>query len=145
MPRGVLGRLIRTGSTSSTLKAGFNASQVRSLQTRLKNLKSAAGPAEVSRVLHHHGKNVVGRIKAKAPVDTGRLRREVEYTVSKERLEVTSRAIDPDTGFDYAYIQNWGSSAARIPATYYFTNTVKRLFRDISDDINRRIINAMRS
>ena len=71
-------------------------------------------PEEIQRILRHEAANVVGRMKQDAPVDTGRLRREIEAVVRKDNeVVVSSKAIDPQTGIDYAPIREYGLDGNR--------------------------------
>ena len=124
------------------LQFNTDANQHRALQQRIKALKSIFGPAEIDRVLQHHANNLVGRIKQEAPVDTGRLRRNVKSETfalfGNNAVRVVSSAIDPQTGEDYTYVQNFGDPTRNIPATYYFTRTAANFARKIYDDLGRR-------
>ena len=69
-------------------------------------------------------------MRQQAPVDTGRLRSNIEaQTTLFNTVEVESVAIDPETGEDYAYVQEHGSRHVR--AQPYFNKNIawwKRTF-----------------
>lgn len=121
----------------------INPQQYKSIRKRFDTLKKFAGEKEYLRIMEHHAKNTVGRIKQDAPVDTGRLRREVSYEMAVNGVHLRSRAIDPDTGEDYAYVQNYGDSARNIPATYYWSKNIPLMIQRIHRDISRRLKEAI--
>ena len=96
----------------------------------------------VDRSLAHNAKQTIGRMRKDAPVDTGRLRREIKYTQSKHNITFTSKAIDPEDGRDYAPIQEYGSRY--VKAQPYFNKNVRRFFVETGKDLTRRINNIIK-
>ena len=106
------------------LKTGLRINQLdlKHLNNKINELSDLGGLGETRKVLEHVGSQSTGRMKQSAPVDTGRLRREVEYTVRVTKAEsdliMESEAIDPETKIDYAPIQEYGLNGVR-PTPYF--------------------------
>ena len=93
----------------------------------------------VEKTLKHEARNAIGKMKRDAPVDTGRLRREIKYDQKFHDVTFTSKAIDPDTGKDYAPDQEYGTRY--IKAHPYFNRNVRLFFDKVRKDIRRKIKN----
>ena len=121
------------------LKSGIFISPVstRHLKKKLAELEKA--PKELQRILKHEANQTVGRMKQDAPVDTGRLRRKIETEVRLDNeVIVTSEAIDPRTGVDYAPLQEYGIG---VPERRYFRKNIDILRFRLKERINRALIN----
>ena len=69
-------------------------------------------------------------------IDTGRLRRSVEADyIGKNRVRVTSEAIDPRNKVDYAPFQEYGTR--HIHARPYFYKTVRRVAKKLRKFIQK--------
>ena len=91
------------------LKAGIEVNKVdiRKLHKKISALEKY--PKGMDKIIKHEAENAVGRMKKEAPVDTGRLRREIEVEpLNKKTVLISSVAIDPRTGIDYAPIREYG-------------------------------------
>lgn len=116
----------------------------RSTLTRMHkkmNALKAVSQNELIRSMEHAAKNAVGRMKQDAPVDTGRLRREVEYKVTNDDIIITSEAIDPETKVDYAPIQEHGLG---VPPQPYFFKNIRWMTTKLVDDISRKLAQVAR-
>ena len=120
------------------LKTGIRINQgdLKNLKDKIDKLRDY--PKEVFRIATHEANNAVGRMKQDAPVDTGRLRREIEtYALfGAKEIIIKSEAIDPRTGVDYAPLQEYGIGVPRRPffrdnADVFFTRLRQRLDRTI--------------
>ena len=115
----------------------------------LKNLKKKFNKLHhysfdgVERSIQHVASQAVGRMKKSAPVDTGRLRREIGYTTSHQNLIIFSEAFDPETGEDYAPLQEYGSTRRGIRAQPFFYKNVRWMFDALYKDISRKINTIM--
>lgn len=74
------------------------------------------------RVLDNEAHHTLRKMKDDAPRDTGRLERNIQaQTLVSGGVEFTSEAIDPETGDDYAFIQEHGSRFVKAQP-YFFRN-----------------------
>ena len=104
------------------LKGGLRINKVdfKALNNKLNKIQEF--PKEAKAILRHEANQAVGKMKRDAPVDTGRLRREITATrVSGDDIVIESIAIDPKTGEDYATIQEFGGRNIR-PQPYFYHN-----------------------
>ena len=121
------------------LKTGIRINQgdLKNLKDKIDKLRDY--PKEVFRIATHEANNAVGRMKQDAPVDTGRLRREIEtYALfGAKEIIIKAEAIDPRTGVDYAPIREYGLDGHRVQpffrhnADVFFTRLRQRLDRTI--------------
>ena len=115
----------------------INKADLKHLIGKIDELENIS-KTDLKRSLNHIGKNTVGRMKRDAPVDTGRLRREVTYRVPSNRdIVLESKAIDPKTGVDYAPAQEYGLHGLRPQP--YFRHNARLGFRRLYEDLKRRI------
>ena len=85
----------------------INKVDVRKLHKKISALEKY--PKGMDQIIRHEAENAVGRMKQAAPVDTGRLRREINSEpLNKKTVLISSVAIDPRTGIDYAPIREYG-------------------------------------
>ena len=118
----------------------LNRSQLASLQSKMKQLGSLEA-SELSKAMAHAGTQTVGRMKQLAPVDTGRLRRNIEQEVRSDNIVFRSEAIDPKTRRDYAYVQEYGIG---VPPRPYFNKTIRNFFiPKFISELRRRINNII--
>ena len=118
----------------------INKTDLKHLNNKLKDLGSFSD-REVDKSMAHSAKQAVGWMRRDAPVDTGRLRREIDYRQSTYNVTLFSEAIDPETRIDYAPTQEFG--AGRIPAHPYFYKNVRRFFVYLHKDLKRRLHNIL--
>ena len=80
-------------------------------------------------------------MKKDAPEDTGRLKNNIEFEVKHklfhDEILFTSEAIDPDDGFDYAPVQEFGGRFN--PAKPYFWKNIRRFFGELDDSIDEKV------
>ena len=115
------------------------------LNKLIKKMRSlgATGP-EINRAMEIEANNAVSRMENRAPRDTGRLVRNIEYTRSKNAITFQSEAIDPVTGIDYAPIQEQPNGTFPFRTTPYFWRNIRQFERKIFTrigDILTKIIN----
>lgn len=113
------------------------------LVRKLRDLGAVDG--DFIKAMKIEGNNAVQRMERAAPVDTGRLRRNIEMEVHSKGIEIESRAVDPRTRVDYAPIQELPPGTLGIRTTPYFWRNVRQMhrklfgrFNDIITDILRR-------
>ena len=118
------------------LKARIFANKLdqKNLVKKIRSLEDY--PDEVRKVLIIEARNTVSRMRKDAPFDTGRLRREIEAIVRKDNeVVVSSEAIDPQTGIDYAPIREYGLDGYKEQPYFrhnrdiFFTRLRQRLTR----------------
>lgn len=120
----------------------LNQADLANLKKKIKQLQDFS-QKEVNLSLNHAGKSTVGRMKRMAPVDTGRLRREIEYTATSKDLIIESTGIDPDTQQDYAALQNYGTRF--YPGTQYFNRGIKWMIQFLTKDLSRKLRHIARN
>lgn len=85
----------------------FDSTDIDNAISKLRELSK-----EVDRIEKHMAEQTIGRAKANATkmkaVDTGRLRRNIEYKKTEDGFLIESEAIDPKTGKDYAPEVHYG-------------------------------------
>lgn len=118
----------------------MDRSTLTRMHKKMNELKAVSNK-ELVRSMEHVAKNTVGRMKQDAPVDTGRLRREVEYKVTNDDIIVTSEAFDPETGVDYAPIQEHGLG---VPPQPYFYKNIRWMTTKLVEDISRKLAQVAR-
>ena len=97
----------------------------------------------VEKTIQHVASQAVSRMRKAAPFDTGRLRREIDYTTAHQNLVIHSEAFDPETGEDYAPLQEFGSRRRGIRAQPFFYRNIRWMFDALYKDINRKIKNIL--
>lgn len=112
-------------------------SDLKRLNKKMKALE--AFPAELDAAIEHNASQAVGRMKQDAPVDTGRLRRQIHQTNQQGGLYIESEAIDPRDGRDYAHTQEYGGRY--FPAQPYFFKNIRVMISKLHRDIKRRLAN----
>lgn len=103
-----------------------------------------ATKAEVLNAIDKEAHNAEVRMKRAAPRDTGRLVRNIEVTRSRNFVQFDSEAIDPQSGIDYAPIQELPNGTMPFKTTPYFWRNIRQFQRKIFpriNDILTRIIN----
>lgn len=118
----------------------WNQKDLKNLKSKIKKLQEFS-QKEATLSLEHAGKNGVGRMRKNAPVDTGRLRREIEYTATDDDLIFESRAIDPVTKEDYAPVQEYGGRF--LKAQPYFFSGVRYAMSALMKDLRRKLKHIM--
>lgn len=118
-----------------------NKTQLKSINRKLAELEKFS-KKEVKSALRHAAANAVGRMKQDAPVDTGRLRRNIEYTVTNRGVNIVSEAIDPETGQDYAPVQEYGLRF--LPAQPYFRPNITKFIEELNRNLRRRLQQILR-
>ena len=111
----------------------INRFQLTGLRNKLKKLQSFS-QSEVNQTLRHVGQNYLGRMKKDAPVDTGRLRRNIEFIQRPLGASFISEAIDPITKVDYAPIQEISQFG-----TPYFYKNVRRFLTALNNELHRKL------
>ena len=123
-----------------------NKADLKNINRKLDLLSKVAGPREVLAAMDKVGKQTVNRMKQEAPVDTGRLRTNVEYNAihrqSHTDLRFESEAIDPVTRVDYAPIQEHGLNGL-TPQPYFFHN-VRQAWKELRQELTAAINKALR-
>ena len=112
------------------LRAGIraNKSDLKALKKKIKELNQFTW--EGKKILLHEAERTAARIKRDAPVDTGRLRREVDVEkVTNDDIIITSVAIDPESRVDYAPFQEYGTRKIR-PRPYFYRN-IRLMIKDL--------------
>ena len=123
-------------------RLGINSQDKVRLDLIFKRLKRFS-TEEVKASLNHIADNTEGRMRQLAPVDTGRLRREILVKVISEAIFFQSEAIDPETKADYAPLQEYGTR--HWPAQPYFYPAIRWGHFALVKDLNRRMQNVLRA
>lgn len=115
-----------------------NKADLANLKKKIEELKKF--PGAVHKVLKHSASQAVGRMKQQSPVDTGRLRREIEYNADQKGVVyIEAVAIDPETKKDYAPEQEYGGRY--FPAQPFFYNNIRlmisKLFKEITISLSK--------
>lgn len=96
------------------------------------------------RILHDEAQDTIVRMKAQAPVKTGRLKQNIGFIPrGNDDIIFHSQAIDPDTGENYPPLQEFGTRF--YPAQPYFYRNVRQFFSDVRARLGaelRKIINS---
>ena len=124
------------------LKSGIKISPIskRNLNRLLKEVETFTGDAK--RIIKHEADNAVGRMKQDAPVDSGRLRREIEARrINKDDVIIESIAIDPATGRDYAPIQEYGLLGYKEQP--YFRKNIRLFIDRLTQRLQRALKNKI--
>ena len=89
---------------------------------------------DARQVIENTAQATVKKMKREAPKDTHRLERNItaQYTIDGT-VQIESEAIDPETGVDYAYIQEYGLS--RFKTTPYFRKNIQYFIRKVERDL----------
>ena len=125
------------------LRAGIklNKTDLRNLQNKIAALE--AFPKTANKILKHEADQAVGRMKRDSPYKTGRLRREIEVkSQTADDILITSEAIDPKTGVDYAPVREYGLDG--YPAQPYFRHNIDLMYVKLRDRIRRKLIDINR-
>ena len=102
------------------------------------SLLQKMGDTGVNKALNEEARKIVGVMKSEAPVDTGRLRTNIEYSNrGGSGLVIESSAIDPNTGEDYAPIQEYGGR--NIKHTPYFNHNVRKFISNLHANLRKRL------
>lgn len=116
---------------SLSITININQADLKRVKMKLKALRNFSKD-ELKKSLTHFAAQTTGRVKRRAPVDTGRLRREVTGKVSNGNMaNFTSIAIDPETREDYAPIQEHEQP--------YFFSTIRMGTRKLVEDLTRKL------
>lgn len=110
------------------MKAGYrvNKRDLRALNTRLRSL-GAATKKDVVQTLKDFGIRSQYDVKREAPVDTGNLKQNVNWTMlDPNTVQVQSIAIED--GFDYAPVQEFGN-IYRSGKPYFYPNIKRNIKR----------------
>ena len=86
-------------------------------------------------LLDFEAKQAYKRMLKDAPVDTGLLERNIKLTNKGKNIIFESKAIDPDTGIDYAPDQDLPPGTLDIRTTPYFAKNIRRMKRDFKNQI----------
>ena len=98
---------------------------------------------DVVRRINNQTDIAVRNMIREAPVDTGRLQRQiVSERISDNSVIIFSEAIDPDTGVDYAPIQDQGGRHNR--PTYYFTRNINKYVFNVMEDLRKSLIRVLK-
>ena len=98
--------------------------------------KLGATDADFKKALRIETRNAVARMERAAPVDTGRLRRNIESEITPKGAIIQSEAIDPKTKVDYAPIQELPNGTLPIRTTPYFWRNVRQMQRKLFGRMN---------
>lgn len=109
----------------------FNKTELDLIQDKLAALARLSS-VDLQEIMSQESDKIVDDMKAKAPVDTGRLKTNIRVTKRQHKVIFTSEAIDPETNFDYAPIQEHRHRP-------YFYRTARKGFRELYNRINERI------
>ena len=95
---------------------------------------SATFGFSVDKVMDSNARNTLAKMKKDAPVDTGRLRRNItaQYAIDN-KVDFSSEAIDPETKEDYAPKQEFGTRF--LPAQPYFYKNINAFKRRFEADV----------
>ena len=130
------------------LKVGIeiNQADLKHLTKKLKILKNTAGKGTTKALVDGVGLQTTSKMKQQAPVDTGRLRTNVSYTTyvtdTRSELIMESEAIDPNTGRDYAPVQEYGLNGLR--AQPYFQHNARWGFEQLYKRLTAAITRALK-
>ena len=92
-------------------------------------------------ILENFGATVNRKMNAYVPIDTGQLQRSLRYEVGADSIEFEARALDPDTGEDYAPIQEYGGYNAQgqyINPQPYFRRAIIEEIGTLDDALLQR-------
>ena len=119
----------------------LDKSSLANIDKMLAQLEELGG--DTANIINVEAKNTVRRMERDAPIDTGRLSRNIEFhQTDKHSVEIESEAIDPETGVDYAPIQEFGLGNGRN--TPYFFKNIRRMKSNIIRRVNRRITKILK-
>ena len=127
------------------LEIKANQTQLKNIEKKLEMLREY--PEDAGRVIKHTSEQAVGRMKSYATemgaVDTGRLRRNIEWEPKGDfGANITSEAIDPTTGRDYAPTVHYGlarSGRNSVPRPYF-----QRGVQWLVSELNKRLREAIK-
>ena len=118
-----------------------NKIDLKRLNSLFNELRAIDGDAD--QVINVEAKNTVRRMERQAPVDTGRLKREIHFVhTGVGSVEFESEAIDPDTGVDYAPAQEFGTRFFK--AQPYFFHNIRLFRRDLFNSLRKAINRKIR-
>ena len=89
----------------------------------------------VFKLLDHEAQQAYKRMLRDAPYDTGLLRRNIELTRTPETFIFESKAIDPETGIDYAPDQDLPRGTLDVKTTPYFAKNIRRMIKDFERQV----------
>ena len=125
------------------LRAGIklNKTDLKNLQNKISAL--SAFPGTANQIMKHEAEQAVGRMKRDSPFKTGRLRREIEVkSQTVDDILITSEAIDPKTGVDYAPIREYGLDG--YAAQPYFRHNIDLMYVKLGNRIRKKLIEINR-
>ena len=118
-----------------------NKADLKNLNSKLKALEGS--PVVLNKITKHEAQQAVGRMRRDAPVDTGRLRRDIEIVKqTKDDIIIESSAVDPVTKVDYAPIQEYGLHGLKPQP--YFRKNIREMFSRLTNRLNlaiKKIVN----
>ena len=95
-------------------------------------------PKIAKKIIKSEADKAVVRMKKDAPFDTGRLKRNIKVTnVTSDDLTIKSEAINPTTGVDYSYAQEYGLGPGKF--TPYFRHNVHILITRLSARLKKAL------
>ena len=123
-----------------TLKEGFEVNErdfkaLKSKMDELRDLDETIAPNIMKRV----GEEIAEEMWRYAPVDTGRLRREISFKSGDDWVTWESEAIDPQTKRDYAPLQEFGTRFFRAHPYFYPS------LRGAIPELNHRLTQAIKT
>ena len=105
----------------------YSEADFAALYKKMDELKAVGGRGATG-IIERQVKNTVGRMKKDAPVDTGNLRSRIDYEKAGKVFTIESEARDPETGINYAPIQEFGAPGIRN--TPFFYGNIRLFIRD---------------
>ncbi len=113
-----------------------NKNDEKRLLNKLKSLDKF-GETDVDKIMQNESVKTVDRMENNAPFDTGRLRRNIDFSHQVDIIEFYSEAIDPETKKDYAPSQEFGGRFFR--AQPYFYKNIKKHLQNVRVALANRI------
>lgn len=110
------------------------------IATRVKNLENLASKEELGTLFEDVAKDTVFRMRKDVRKDTKKLKNSIEYSKKKDGVEFTASAVDPDTGEDYASLQDTGGR--HFAHTPYFKKNILIFIATIQYRLQSRIAQA---
>ena len=104
--------------------------------------RTLASTEVVDSVLQQWGDDTVDIMFRRAPFLTGNLRDNITFTRHPNEIQFTSVAIEEDTGFDYAYIQEFGGrtgTGGYIREKNYFRRTLDARIAGLWDNLKNTV------
>ena len=117
----------------------WNQSDLKSLTGKIKDL--AMFPGLARKVLLHESNQTVAKMRNEAPIDTGRLRREIDSKITSSSATIESIALDPKTGIDYAPVREYGLDGH--PPQPYFRHNIDLFFTNVRTRLQQTLKRLM--